>query len=240
MENDQHLQNNENEDLTEETLDTDEKTTNEVEEKPKQASSTLSNNPDKQPKSSSQKVMEEKVTSDVSKVSNTSDDTYIDVNGSENSVLKKVVWFALIIITGLVVFLWIRIGNTDTQNDAKNISEQIKTPNDTVTLGTKTVSADTTSQTAKPTKSFESNETTDDNSFSAMNKDARIRYGAYNIIGIDRVVVLKKGETMEKYSRKTLGADMVGYFQVLNGCNTMQEGDTMKVPKVELRPEYRK
>ncbi len=240
MENDQHLQNNENEDLTEETLDTDEKTTNEVEEKPKQASSTLSNNPDKQPKSSSQKVMEEKVTPDVSKVSNTSDDTYIDVNGSENSVLKKVVWFALIIITGLVVFLWIRIGNTDTQNDAKNISEQIKTPNDTVTLGTKTVSADTTSQTAKPTKSFESEETTDDNSFSAMNKDARIRYGAYNIIGIDRVVVLKKGETMEKYSRKTLGADMVGYFQVLNGCNTMQEGDTMKVPKVELRPEYRK
>ena len=44
---------------------------------------------------------------------------------------------------------------------------------------------------------------------------------------------------MEKYSRKTLGADMVGYFQVLNGCKTMQVGDTMKVPKVELRPEYR-
>ena len=73
-----------------------------------------------------------------------------------------------------------------------------------------------------------------------MNNDARIRYGAYNIIGIDRIVVLKKGETMEKYSRKTLGADMVGYFQVLNQRKTMQAGDTMKVPKVELRPEHRK
>ena len=77
-------------------------------------------------------------------------------------------------------------------------------------------------------------------SFAALNHDVRIRYGAYNIIGIDRIVVLKKGETMEKYSRKTLGADMVGYFQVLNGRKTMQAGDTMKVPKVELRPEYRK
>ena len=55
---------------------------------------------------------------------------------------------------------------------------------------------------------------------------ARIRYGAYNIVGIDRIVVLKKGQTMAKYSRQTLGADMIGYFQVLNGRNTMAEGDT--------------
>ena len=76
--------------------------------------------------------------------------------------------------------------------------------------------------------------------FMHMNNDARIRYGAYNIVGIDRIVVLKKGQTMAKYSRQTLGADMIGYFQVLNGRNTMAEGDTMKVPRVELRPQYRK
>ena len=52
-------------------------------------------------------------------------------------------------------------------------------------------------------------------------------------------MVLKKGETMESYSRKALGPDMVGYFQVLNGVNKMSAGDTMKVPKVELRPQYR-
>ncbi len=73
-----------------------------------------------------------------------------------------------------------------------------------------------------------------------MNNDARIRYGAYNIIGVDRVIVLRKGQTMASISRKTLGADMIGYFQVLNGCNSMEAGDTLKVPKVELRPEYRK
>ena len=72
-----------------------------------------------------------------------------------------------------------------------------------------------------------------------MSSDKRIRYGAYDIIGIEKVVVLKKGQTMQSYSRKALGPDMVAYFQVLNNATTMTAGDTMKVPKVELRPEYR-
>ena len=44
---------------------------------------------------------------------------------------------------------------------------------------------------------------------------------------------------MQSYSRKALGPDMVAYFQVLNNATTMAAGDTMKVPKVELRPQYR-
>ena len=77
------------------------------------------------------------------------------------------------------------------------------------------------------------------NKFKQMSSDKRIRYGAYDIIGIEKVVVLKKGQTMQSYSRKALGPDMVAYFQVLNNATTMTAGDTMKVPKVELRPEYR-
>lgn len=77
------------------------------------------------------------------------------------------------------------------------------------------------------------------NRFKQMSSDKRIRYGAYDIIGIEKVVVLKKGQTMQSYSRKALGPDMVAYFQVLNNATTMTAGDTMKVPKVELRPEYR-
>ncbi|GAB6981772.1 HU family DNA-binding protein [Prevotella dentasini] len=76
--------------------------------------------------------------------------------------------------------------------------------------------------------------------YAEMNNNPKIRYGAYNIIGIDKIVVLKKGQTMESYSRKTLGPDMVGYFQVLNGTSSLKAGDSMKVPKVELRPQYRK
>ena len=176
---------------------------------------------------------------------NSSEPTHIpededtDVESSENGILKKVALVAFIVIICLGIFLWARMGSTNSEKKTKEVAEQVNTSDDHSSLGTKTVSADTTSVT-KVHKAPEKKETAKVDSFMALNSDPRIRYGAYNIIGIDRIVVLKKGETMEKYSRKTLGADMVGYFQVLNGRKTMQAGDTMKVPKVELRPEYRK
>ena len=176
---------------------------------------------------------------------NSSEPTHItededtDVESSENGTLKKVALVAFIVIICLGIFLWARMGSTNSEKKTKEVAEQVNTSEDHSSLGTKTVSADTTSVT-KVHKTPEKEETAKVDSFMALNSDPRIRYGAYNIIGIERIVVLKKGETMEKYSRKTLGADMVGYFQVLNQRKTMQAGDTMKVPKVELRPEYRK
>lgn len=167
------------------------------------------------------------------------DDEDTDVESSENGILKKVALVAFIVIICLGIFLWVRMSSTNSKKKTKEVAEQVNTSEDHSSLGTQTVSADTTSVT-KVHETPEKKETAKVDSFMPLNSDPRIRYGAYNIIGIDRIVVLKKGETMEKYSRKTLGADMVGYFQVLNGRKTMQAGDTMKVPKVELRPEYRK
>ena len=167
------------------------------------------------------------------------DDEDTDVESSENGILKKVALVAFIVIICLGIFLWARMSSTNSKKKTREVAEQVNTSEDHSSLGTQTVSADTTSVT-KVHKTPEKKETAKVDSFMPLNSDPRIRYGAYNIIGIDLIVVLKKGETMEKYSRKTLGADMVGYFQVLNGRKTMQAGDTMKVPKVELRPEYRK
>ena len=182
---------------------------------------------------------------DKTELPNSSESTHIlededtDVESSENGILKKVALVSFIVIICLGIFLWARMSSTNSKKKTKEVAEQVNTSEDHSSLGTQTVSADTTSVT-KVHKTPEKEETAKVDSFMALNRDPRIRYGAYNIIGIDRIVVLKKGETMEKYSRKTLGADMVGYFQVLNQRKTMQAGDTMKVPKVELRPEYRK
>ena len=182
---------------------------------------------------------------DKKELPNSSESTHIlededtDIESSENGILKKVALVAFIVIICLGIFLWARMNSTNSKKKTKEVAEQVNMSEDHSSLGTQTVSADTTSVT-KVHKTPEKKETAKVDSFMPLNSDPRIRYGAYNIIGIDRIVVLKKGETMEKYSRKTLGADMVGYFQVLNGRKTMQAGDTMKVPKVELRPEYRK
>ena len=189
--------------------------------------------------SSNENNIDKKELPNSSEPTNISEDEDTDVESSENGILKKVALVAFIVIICLGIFLWARMSSTNSMKKTKEVAEQVNTSEDHSSLGTKTVSADTTSVT-KVHKTPEKKETAKVDSFMALNSDPRIRYGAYNIIGIDRIVVLKKGETMEKYSRKTLGADMVGYFQVLNGRKTMQAGDTMKVPKVELRPEYRK
>ena len=212
-----------------------EEDTIEVDVKPVQA---VSNVLEKQEEPLREENIEKIELSKTSESTNISEDEDNDVEGSENGLLKKVALIAFIIIICLGIFLWARMGSSNSRKNTKEVAEQVNSSDNHTSLGTKTVSADTTA--TKVHKAPEKKETAKVDSFMALNSDLRIRYGAYNIIGIDRIVVLKKGETMEKYSRKTLGADMVGYFQVLNGRKTMQAGDTMKVPKVELRPEYRK
>ena len=200
---------------------------------------SVPNTSEEREESSNENNIDKKELPNSSEPTNISEDEDTDVESSENGILKKVALVAFIVIICLGIFLWARMSSTNSQKNTKEVAEQANTSDDHSSLGTKTVSADTISVT-KVHKTPEKKETAKVDSFMALNRDSRIRYGAYNIIGIDRIVVLKKGETMEKYSRKTLGADMVGYFQVLNGRKTMQAGDTMKVPKVELRPEYRK
>lgn len=212
----------------------------ESEVKPVQAVQTVSNISEEKAEASKEAVVEKVEQPKLSESILTSSVEDNDVEGSENGMLKKVALAALIVIVCLGIFLWVRMNSTKSQKNTKEVAEQMTATDDNSSLGTKTISADTTRKASINQKVSEKKDVEKVDSFAALNHDARIRYGAYNIIGIDRIVVLKKGETMEKYSRKTLGADMVGYFQVLNDRKTMQAGDTMKVPKVELRPEYRK
>ena len=212
----------------------------ESEVKPVQAVQTVSNVSEEKAEASKEAVVEKVEQPKLSESILTSSAEDNDVEGSENGMLKKVALAALIVIVCLGIFLWVRMNSAKSQKNTKEVAEQTTATDDNSSLGTKTISADTTRKASINQKVSEKKDVEKVDSFAALNHDVRIRYGAYNIIGIDRIVVLKKGETMEKYSRKTLGADMVGYFQVLNGRKTMQAGDTMKVPKVELRPEYRK
>lgn len=73
--------------------------------------------------------------------------------------------------------------------------------------------------------------------FDAVNGDKRLQYGAYHIVGIDTVITLREGQTMASYCRATLGADMLVYFQVLNGVDELTGGQKLKVPKVKLKKQ---
>lgn len=66
------------------------------------------------------------------------------------------------------------------------------------------------------------------------NADSRIRYGAYEIVGIDTIVTLRQGQTMMGVCRATIGAELIGYMQVVNDSATLKSG-RVKVPKLAVR-----
>ena len=71
--------------------------------------------------------------------------------------------------------------------------------------------------------------------YEQVNSDPRVIGGAYNIIGIDTILILKEGQTMRGYCNATLGSGMLCYFQALNNATELSAGDTMKVPNVKVK-----
>jgi hypothetical protein len=68
--------------------------------------------------------------------------------------------------------------------------------------------------------------------------DARVQTGAYRIVGTDRVVKAKEGETLLKISRRNLGPDMECYVEVYNGLKAssiLKVGQEIKIPKLQLK-----
>ena len=68
--------------------------------------------------------------------------------------------------------------------------------------------------------------------------DIRVRTGAYRIIGEDRTVKAKAGQTVEDIATKLLGPGMSCYVEVYNGLEgkaKLKEGQTIKIPKLELK-----
>jgi hypothetical protein len=71
-------------------------------------------------------------------------------------------------------------------------------------------------------------------SFDAYNSDPRIKYGAYDIVGIDTVITLRPGQTLKSVCRVTLGAGMESYLEVMNDAKSLETGK-VKVPKLKMR-----
>ena len=81
-------------------------------------------------------------------------------------------------------------------------------------------------------------ETAKTNSDKYEDMDIRVRTGAYRIIGDDRTVKAKAGQTVEDIATKLLGPGMSCYVEVYNGLDgkaTLKEGQTIKIPKLELK-----
>ena len=95
------------------------------------------------------------------------------------------------------------------------------------------VTEKSTSVAEKPVSSKE------EDAYEALNKsDARVRTGAYRIVGVKQVVKVKRGQTLSSISRLYLGPGMECYIEVMNKNKELKEGDRVKIP--ELKRKHRK
>ena len=70
---------------------------------------------------------------------------------------------------------------------------------------------------------------------SQYDKDARVRTGAYRIIGVAQTVTVGAGQTLEQISTRYLGSGMECYVEAMNGTSTVKAGQKIKIPKLELK-----
>lgn len=70
--------------------------------------------------------------------------------------------------------------------------------------------------------------------------DPRIRTGAYRIMGVEKTVTAKSGQTLAGLSKLYLGPGMECYMQAINGCSEIKPGQKVKIPKLELKRKGKK
>ena len=70
--------------------------------------------------------------------------------------------------------------------------------------------------------------------------DPRIRTGAYRIVGVEKTMTAKSGQTLAGLSKLYLGPGMECYMQAINGCSEIKPGQQVKIPKLELKRKGKK
>ena len=69
-------------------------------------------------------------------------------------------------------------------------------------------------------------------------KDARVRLGAYRIVGLDQEVKVQAGQTFRSICKAYLGPDMECYVEVFNNLPqnpTVKAGQVIKIPKLQIK-----
>ncbi|MGN0068179.1 MAG: HU family DNA-binding protein [Prevotella sp.] len=67
------------------------------------------------------------------------------------------------------------------------------------------------------------------------NDDPRVRTGAYRITGVAATAKIQSGQTFASVCKAYLGPGMECYVEALNGKSDFKVGDSVKIPRLELK-----
>ena len=145
---------------------------------------------------------------------------------SEEKNVPKRNYTGLIVLLGVVALIGLVILFFGRSND-----EETSVVSQTTESSSDSVKAILPVDTVAPKETVASADTID---FDAMN--AKIPYRAYDIVGIDTVITVVKGQTAASLSMMMLGADNPIYLIVANdGNDNPQPGEKYRIPKLQLR-----
>ena len=103
-------------------------------------------------------------------------------------------------------------------------------------ISTEKIRQETKKEEKTTEKEVQTNATDDSKKYE--DKDARVRTGAYKIVGLDKTVKAKAGQTVEDIAKRNLGPGMSCYVEVYNdlkGNTVLKDGQAINIPKLQLK-----
>lgn len=179
--------------------------------------------------------------------------SYYD-DDDEMSECKKVFILYAVIINVIIAALFFVLGYFAHAKNVFGIEKENATQNDSLIKAAKAEVARTSTvapvktdsqkvQNAESPKEQPKAEPAGNNEVdpSKYDKDARVRLGAYRIVGTASTITVKSGQTIKSISTQYMGPGMECYLEAYNdGITSVEKGQKLKIPKLELKKKSRK
>ncbi|MBR3390126.1 MAG: HU family DNA-binding protein [Prevotella sp.] len=160
--------------------------------------------------------------------------------------MKKISWTKLLLSALLIAAAAFALGYAVGQKAGTSTSTEIpkaktvveETPDSLKEGQTTTNQTEAKEETQKAKVSDDMSQVTSEELERANEK---VAYGAYRIVGVERVVTARAGQTLKAISDANLGPGAEAYVKALNdGVSTVSEGQKIRIPKVELKKKSAK
>ena len=160
--------------------------------------------------------------------------------------MKKISWTKLLLSALLIAAAAFALGyavgqkaSTSTSTETPKAKTVVEETPDSLKKGqAATTQAEAKEETQKAKVSDDMSQVTSEELERANEK---VAYGAYRIVGVERVVTARAGQTLKAISDANLGPGAEAYVKALNdGVSTVSEGQKIRIPKVELKKKSAK
>ena len=160
--------------------------------------------------------------------------------------MKKISWTKLLLSALLIAAAAFALGyavgqkaGTSTSTETPKAETVVEETPDSLKEGQATTTqAEAKEETQKAKVSDDMSQVTSEELERANEK---VAYGAYRIVGVERVVTARAGQTLKAISDANLGPGAEAYVKALNdGVSTVLEGQKIRIPKVELKKKAAK